>query len=86
LLASGLTLYIGLAVFAVMMSLVGAFYYLRLIKVMYFDAPESSAAIVAGSDVRIVLCVNGALVLVLGLFPGGLMTLCARSILQMLGT
>jgi NADH-quinone oxidoreductase subunit N len=84
--ASGVSLYLGLAVFAVMMSLVGAFYYLRLIKVMYFDAPESSEAIVAGSDVRFVLCVNGGLVLLLGLFPGGLMTLCARSILQMLGT
>ena len=39
LVASGQTLYLGLAVFAVMMSLVGAFYYLRLIKVMYFDEP-----------------------------------------------
>lgn len=86
LVASGLPLYLGLAVFAVMMSLVGAFYYLRLIKVMYFDAAESTAPIVAGADVRVVLCMNGGLVLLLGLLPGGLMTLCARSILQMLGT
>ncbi len=86
LLASGLPLYLGLAVFAVMMSLVGAFYYLRVIKVMYFDSPTSSEPIVAGVDVRVVLCVNGGLVLLLGLLPGGLMTLCARSILQMLGT
>lgn len=86
LLASGLPLYLGLAVFAVMMSLVGAFYYLRVIKVMYFDSPTSSEPIFAGVDVRVVLCVNGGLVLLLGLLPGGLMTLCARSILQMLGT
>jgi NADH-quinone oxidoreductase subunit N len=79
-------LYLGLAVFAVMMSLVGAFYYLRLIKVMYFDEAVSQAPIVAALDVRFVLCLNGALVLLLGLMPGGLMSLCARSILQMLGT
>ena len=86
LLASGLPIYLGLAVFAVMMSLIGAFYYLRLIKVMYFDDPVGSEPVVAGTDVRVVLCLNGALVLLLGLLPGGLMALCARSILQMLGT
>ena len=86
LLASGLPLYLGLAVFAVMMSLVGAFYYLRLIKVMYFDVAVLQTPIVAALDVRLVLTLNGALVLLLGLMPGGLMNLCARSILKMLGT
>ena len=52
LLASSQPVYIGLAVFAVMMSLVGAFYYLRLVKVMYFDAPTQTGAIEAGFDVR----------------------------------
>jgi NADH-quinone oxidoreductase subunit N len=69
-----------------MMSLIGAFYYLRVIKVMYFDEPLSQGEIVASLDVRVVLTINGALVLVLGLMPGGLMTLCATSILQMLNT
>jgi NADH-quinone oxidoreductase subunit N len=86
LIASGQTMHIALAVFAVMMSLIGAFYYLRVIKVMYFDEPLSQGEIVASLDVRVVLTVNGALVLVLGLMPGGLMTLCATSILQMLNT
>jgi NADH-quinone oxidoreductase subunit N len=86
LVGSGLPLYIGLAVFAVVMSLVGAFYYLRVIKVMYFDDADSKAPIVAGLDVRLVLCTNGALVLLLGILPGGLMALCIRSIGQMLGT
>jgi len=86
LIASGQPLYLGLAVFAVMMSLVGAFYYLRLIKVMYFDEPITATHVVAPLDVRIVLTINGALVLILGLLPSGLMAICARSVLQMLGT
>ncbi len=75
-----------LAVFAVMMSLIGAFYYLRVVKVMYFDAPTSTQPVVAGIDVRIVLTINGALVLLLGLFPSGLMTLCLQAIVKTLGT
>jgi NADH-quinone oxidoreductase subunit N len=86
LVASGQPLYLGLAVFAVLMSLIGAFYYLRLVKVMYFDEPITASDVVAPMDVRVVLCINGALVLGLGLFPSGLMDLCAKAILQMLGT
>ena len=74
----------GLAVFAVIMSLIGAFYYLRVVKVMYFDAPTQTAAIQAPLDVRAVLSVNGALVLVLGIVPGGLMALCADAVRAML--
>ena len=84
LVSSGEAMHIGLAVFAVMMSLVGAFYYLRVVKVMYFDAPAQTEAIQAGSDVRVVLSINGALVLVIGLFPGGLMALCARAVASMM--
>jgi NADH-quinone oxidoreductase subunit N len=80
LLASSEPFYIGLAVFAVLMSLIGAFYYLRLVKVMYFDAPTQTSPIVAGADVRTVLSLNGALVLALGILPGGLMALCAQAI------
>jgi NADH-quinone oxidoreductase subunit N len=86
LIASGDAVHIGLAVFAVLMSLVGAFYYLRVIKVMYFDLPTSSAAISAPLDVRAVLSINGALVLLLGILPGGLMALCAQAVVQMLST
>jgi NADH-quinone oxidoreductase subunit N len=80
LLASPSGFHVGLAVFAVVMSLIGAFYYLRLVKVMYFDAPSQTAPIEAGLDVRSVLSVNGALVLVLGIVPGGLMALCAQAV------
>jgi len=86
LVSSGLPLYIALAVFAVIMSLIGAFFYLRVIKVMYFDAPITAATISAPLDVRVVLSLNGALVLMLGVLPGGLMTLCAQAIVATLGT
>ena len=68
----------------VMMSLVGACYYLRVVKVMYFDAPTQSGAVTAPFEVHAVLSMNGALLLVLGLLPGGLMALCASAIKQML--
>jgi NADH-quinone oxidoreductase subunit N len=84
LLQAGGGLYIGLAIFAVMMSLIGAFYYLRIVKVMYFDAPTQTAQIHAPLDVRAVLSVNGALVLILGIVPGGLMALCTEAVRAML--
>jgi NADH-quinone oxidoreductase subunit N len=84
LLASGNSMHVAMAVYAVMMSLVGAFYYLRVVKVMYFDAPTSHAKITAAPDVRTVLALNAALLLVLGLLPGALMTLCANAVVKML--
>jgi NADH-quinone oxidoreductase subunit N len=53
---------------------------------MYFDAPVSTAGITAPFDVRAVLSINGGLVLLLGLVPGGLMALCAKAVVQMLGS
>ena len=86
LLASGQTAYIAMAVFAVIMSLIGAFYYLRVVKVMYFDAPLTATSVSAPLDVRVVLTLNGALLLVLGLLPGGLMALCADAIMRSLAS
>jgi NADH-quinone oxidoreductase subunit N len=86
LIASGQALYIWLAVFAVVMSLIGSFYYLRVVKVMYFDAPITATTVSASAEVRVVLTINGALVLILGILPGGLMTLCAQAIVKTLGT
>jgi NADH-quinone oxidoreductase subunit N len=77
---------IALAVYAVVMSLIGAFYYLRVVKVMYFDEPITATTVVASNDVRVVLTINGALILILGLFPSGLMTLCLQAIVKTLGT
>jgi NADH-quinone oxidoreductase subunit N len=84
LVASGQAFYMGLAIFAVIMSLIGAFYYLRVVKVMYFDEPVTATTVSASLDVRLVLSTNGLLVLLLGIFPGALMALCADSIVRML--
>ncbi|WP_416548241.1 NADH-quinone oxidoreductase subunit NuoN [Limnohabitans sp. DCL3] len=84
LVVSGQNFYIGLAIFAVIMSLVGAFYYLRVVKVMYFDEPVTATTVSADTDVRVVLSINGLLVLVLGIVPGALMALCANSVARML--
>ena len=86
LISAGSGLHIAIAVFAVIMSLIGAFAYLRVVKVMYFDEPAHDAPIRAPWDMRAVLSVNGALLLVLGILPGALMTLCARAVVQMLST
>jgi NADH-quinone oxidoreductase subunit N len=77
---------IWLAVFAVMFSLVGAFYYLRIVKVMYFDEPTDKAPILPAADARVTLAINGALVLLLGVLPGPLMSLCLQVIKQALTT
>ncbi|MEO8855840.1 MAG: NADH-quinone oxidoreductase subunit NuoN [Burkholderiaceae bacterium] len=86
LIASGQAIHIALAVFAVMMSLVGAFFYVRVVKVMYFDPPIHDAPIKAPLDFRLVLTANGLLVLLLGIFPGPLMTLCARAVASMMAS
>jgi len=68
---------VWLAVAAVVLSLVGAFYYLRIVKLMYFDEPVDSVAIVQGSTAfRVLLSANGAALLLLGIAPQGLMNLC----------
>jgi len=73
-----------LAIVAVLFSLIGAFYYLRIIKLMYFDAPESHAPISVSSDTGLLISINGLGVLFLGLMPGALMSVCAVSIQQSL--
>jgi NADH-quinone oxidoreductase subunit N len=58
---------------------VGAFYYIRLIKVMYFDVAEDQAPLAPHFDLRFVLTANGLVILLLGLFPSSLMTLCRQA-------
>ncbi|MDN3921630.1 NADH-quinone oxidoreductase subunit NuoN [Roseateles violae] len=84
--STNVPLYIGLAVAAVVLSLIGAFYYLRVIKVMFFDEPTDSAALAAPADVRFVMTINGLAVLVFGVLPGGLMAMCAQAIVKALAT
>lgn len=69
-----------LAIFAVAFSVIGAFYYLRVIKVMYFDAPEDDAEINTPLDINLVMGANGLMMLGLGFMPGLLMTACVAAI------
>ncbi len=69
-----------LAAAAVVFSVIGAFYYLRVVKVMYFDEPTDAVAIEAGGTLRTVLSVNGLAVLALGIAPSILIELCARAL------
>ena len=69
---------VWLAAVAVLLSVVAAFYYLRIIKLMYFDEPTDAVDIQAGGTLRAVLSANGVAVLALGIFPSLLLDLCAR--------
>ena len=76
--------YIWLAVVAVFFSLIGAFYYLRVVKLMYFDPPADTSPLTAGMDMRILISANGLAVALLGIFPQMLMSLCAYALLRSL--
>ncbi|MDR2219787.1 MAG: NADH-quinone oxidoreductase subunit NuoN [Methylobacillus sp.] len=72
--------HVGLVIFAVLMATVGAFYYLRVVKLMYFDEPQDDTPIVVQSDVALVLGINGFAVLALGILPQGLLHLCVTAV------
>ncbi len=72
--------HLWLALAAVFFSLVGAYYYLRVVKVMYFDAPANAVPIKASMDVKLLMSANGLAVALIGIFPNGLMMLCATSL------
>ncbi|HEY7744322.1 MAG TPA: NADH-quinone oxidoreductase subunit NuoN [Burkholderiales bacterium] len=71
---------VWLAVVAVLFSLIGAYYYLRLVKLMYFDEPTDTAPIAPRAAVRVVLSANGLAMLIFGILPEPLMALCQFSI------
>ena len=66
----------GLAVLMVLASVIGAYYYLRVIWYMYFEEGEDKAVLQASTDTRLVLSLNSVAVLALGILPGGLLALC----------
>ncbi|MYN25683.1 NADH-quinone oxidoreductase subunit NuoN [Duganella levis] len=75
-----------LTIFAVMFSLIGAFYYLRVIKTMWFDEPVDTAPIVAPFDMKLVLSINGLAVVALGIMPEGMLKACLAAIKATLAT
>jgi NADH-quinone oxidoreductase subunit N len=74
--------FVWLAVAAVLASLVGAFYYLRIVKLMYFDEPVDTTPIVPRRDTGVLLSANGVALLLLGILPQGLMGLCVVALVQ----
>ena len=76
--------YMWLAIAAVIFSLIGAYYYLRVVKLMYFDEPTDTSPIDAPFDIKLLMSANGLAVAVLGIFPQALMSLCAYSLLRSL--
>jgi NADH-quinone oxidoreductase subunit N len=72
--------YPWLAVVAVLLSVIGAFYYLRIVKLMYFDEPDETAPLEGSGIVRAVISINALLALGLGLLPGTLLTVCQRAL------
>ena len=67
---------VWMALIAVFFSIIGIFYYLRIIKIMYFDDAVETQPLVCGRDMQIALSTNGLAVLALGLYPAALMSLC----------
>jgi NADH-quinone oxidoreductase subunit N len=72
--------YIWLAVAAVLLSLIGAYYYLRVVKLMYFDEPKDAVPAAAPAHGGILMSVNGLALLFFGIVPGPLMDLCTVAI------
>lgn len=77
---------VWLSIVAVLFSLIGAYYYLRVIKVMYFDDAQDTSKIEAHGDVRVLLSLNGLAVLVLGIWPGFLMDISQAAIVRSLAS
>ena len=71
---------IWLAVAAVILSLIGAFYYLRIVKLMYFDEPKDMVAVSGGAGFRFALSTNGLALLVFGILPQPLMAICLAAV------
>jgi NADH-quinone oxidoreductase subunit N len=72
--------FVTLAAIAVVFSIIGAYFYLRIVKLMYFDKAETMTAIKASKQMRMVLSVNGMVILLLGLAPNALMALCISAL------
>ena len=77
--------HIWLAVVAVIFSLIGAFYYLRVVKLMYFDMPDDASPIEPAVDMQVLLSANGVAILALGIIPQPLMALCLYAVEQSYG-
>lgn len=74
--------FVWLAALAVLFSIIGAYYYLRVIKLMYFDSPDNMTAIKASRQMRLIMSLNGLALLAIGMAPGLLMSVCLAALVQ----
>jgi NADH-quinone oxidoreductase subunit N len=72
--------HIWVAVMAVFFSIIGAYYYLKVVKLMYFDEPVETLEISASGEMKLILSFNGLSLIVLGILPGSLMSLCLAAL------
>jgi NADH-quinone oxidoreductase subunit N len=70
---------VWLATLALVFAIIGAYYYLNVVKVMYFEEPETIAPIPSAWDIRVAVSINGLGLLLLGLFPSALITVCRQA-------
>jgi len=71
-----------LAAVAVVFSIIGAFYYLRIIKLMYFDKAEETQPVECAMDLKWVFSLNAGLILLIGLMPDSLLALCKQVVMS----
>ena len=67
---------VWLAVFALIFAIIGSYYYLRVVKTMYFEEPSVRTPLACTFDNKLIMSLNGLAVILLGIFPGGLFTMC----------
>ncbi len=77
---------VWLAVVAVMFSLIGAFYYLRVVKTMWFDEAQDASPISTPMDMQVALSVNGVGIVLLGMLPGSMLAACLNAMTKTLGS
>lgn len=70
---------VWLALIGVFFSIIGVYYYLRVVKLMYFDEPVDQSPLIAGIDTQIALSVNGLMMILLGMFPAALLSICSAA-------
>ncbi len=86
LVSTGVKGYVILAVVAVLLSLIGAYYYLRIVKTMFFDEPADTTPIGGEVGATVLLALNGLAALGFGLLPDGLMTACREAVIKAIST
>ena len=71
---------VWLATVAVVLAVIGLFYYLRVVRLVYFEEGQDAAPLVCGTDVKVMISTNALAILALGVYPGALLALCVTAL------